>query len=81
MDVVSIKTINEIIPDKSLTQKGKVFVIAKGKIENDGDELLNEAVTLISIEKLAKYLVNFNLIQNDQTDIETIHNEIPWRED
>ncbi len=81
MDVVSIKTINEIIPDKSLTQKGKVFVIAKGKIENDGDELLNEAVTLISMEKLAKYLVNFNLIQNDQTDLETIHNDIPWRED
>ena len=81
MDVVSIKTINEIIPDKSLAQKSKIFVIAKGKIEDGGDELLNEAVTLISMEKLAKYLVNFNVIQNDQTDIETMHNDIPWRED
>ena len=81
MDVVSMKIINEIIPDFPSTQKSKIFVIAKGKIEDGGDELLNEAVTLISMEKLAKYLVNFNLIQNDQTDIETIHNDIPWRED
>ncbi|MCZ6703641.1 MAG: hypothetical protein O6940_11460, partial [Ignavibacteria bacterium] len=81
MDVVSIKTINEIIPDYLLAQKSKIFVMVKGKLEEGGDEILNEAVTLISMEKLAKYLVNFNLIQNDQTDLETIHNDIPWRDD
>ncbi|GMR25244.1 MAG: hypothetical protein BMS9Abin39_0528 [Ignavibacteria bacterium] len=81
MDVVSIKTINEIIPDFSSAQKSKIFIIAKGKIEGDSDEHLNEDVTLITMKKLAKYLVNFNLIQNDQTESETIHSDIPWRED
>lgn len=81
MDVVSIETINEIIPNTSLAQESKIFVITKGKLEKGGEEILNKAVTFISMEKLAKYLVNFNLIQKENTEIEVIHDDIPWRED
>jgi len=80
-DSIPVDKVKEIIDDATQTRESNIFIISRGKFEEGCEEIAKENVTLISVEKLAMYLVNFNLVPQSQTEISVKDNEIPWRED
>jgi Helicase conserved C-terminal domain len=80
-DSVSADKVKEIITAASQIRKRNIFIITRGKFEDGCEKHVNENVTLISVEELAMYLVNLNLVPQGQSEISVKDNEIPWRED
>ena len=65
-DMVSIKTIKQIILDASLSKDGNVFIITNGKFEEGSEKLERNNIMLLDVKKLSQYLVNMNLVQAEE---------------
>ena len=62
-EIITRKKIKQIIFDVPLSQKNNTFIITRGKFENGCTEIAKNNVSLLDIEKLAKYSVNLGLVQ------------------
>ena len=62
-EIITRKTLKQMISEVSLAQKNSTFIITRGNFEKGCSEIAKNNVTLLDAEKLAAYMVNLELVQ------------------
>lgn len=67
-ELVSQATVSKIIKEAGSSKSKKIFVITKGRFEEDCENIVNENVTLIDGLTLSNYILNFNMHESPATE-------------
>jgi hypothetical protein len=62
-EIITRKTLKQMISEMSLAHKNSSFIITRGNFEKGCSEIAKNNVTLLDAEKLAAYMVNLELVQ------------------